>query len=66
MAGFGGGGAPGGMSQGDFQIKGVSESSSYSEFSAGTASLVEGEAITSEDEGTNNVLIEQSLAEATT
>lgn len=64
MDGFGGGGAPGGMSQGDFQIKGVSESSSYSEFSAGTASLVEGEAITSEDEGTNNVLIEQSLAEA--
>ncbi|MDT2489452.1 ABC transporter permease [Enterococcus avium] len=64
MAGFGGGGAPGAMSQGDFQIKGVSESSSYSEFSAGTASLVEGEAITSEDEGTNNVLIEQSLAEA--
>lgn len=64
MAGFGGGGAPGGMSQGDFQIKGVSESSSYSEFSAGTASLVEGEAITSADEGTSNVLIEQSLAEA--
>ena len=62
-AGFGGQGAPGGMSQGDFQIKGVSESSSYSEFSAGTASLV-GEAITAEDEGTNNVLIEQSLAEA--
>ena len=30
MAGFGGGGALGGMSQGDFQIKGVSESSSYS------------------------------------
>ena len=64
MAGFGGGGAPGGMSQGDFQIKGVSESSSYSEFSAGTASLIEGEAITSADEDTNNVLIEQSLAEA--
>ena len=64
MAGFGGGGAPGGMSQGDFQIKGVSERSSYSEFSAGTASLVEGEAITSADEDTNNVLIEQSLAEA--
>lgn len=63
-AGFGGQGAPGGMSQGDFQIKGVSESSSYSEFSAGTASLVKGEAITAEDEGTNNVLIEQSLAEA--
>lgn len=64
MGGFGGQGAPDGMSQGDFQIKGVSESSSYSEFSAGTASLVEGDAITSADEDTNNVLIEQSLAEA--
>ena len=63
-AGFGGQGAPGGMSQGDFQIKGVSQSSSYSDFSSGTASLVEGKAITSDDEGTNNVLIEQSLAEA--
>lgn len=63
-AGFGGGGAPEGMSQGDFQIKGVSQSSSYSDFSSGTASLVEGEAITSKDEGTKNVLIEQSLAEA--
>lgn len=52
------------MSQGDFQIKGVSKSSSYSDFSSGTASIVEGEAITAEDEGTNNVLIEQSLAEA--
>ncbi|XUB48938.1 hypothetical protein IGK91_000637 [Enterococcus sp. DIV1208] len=52
------------MSQGDFQIKGVSESNSYSDFSSGTASLVEGKAITSDDEGTNNVLIEQSLAEA--
>lgn len=61
---FGGQGAPGSMSQGDFQIKGVSESSTYSEFSAGTASLVAGEAITSKDEGTNNVLIEESLAEA--
>lgn len=63
-SGFGGQGAPGGMSQGDFQIKGVSQSSAYSEFSSGTASLVKGEAITSKDEGSNNVLIEQSLAEA--
>lgn len=62
--GFGGQKAPGGMSQGDFQIKGVSESNSYSDFSSGTASLVEGKAITWDDEGTNNVLIEQSLAEA--
>ena len=57
-------GAPAGMSQGDFQIKGVSQSSSYSDFSSGTASIVEGEAITADDEGTNNVLIEQSLAES--
>lgn len=64
MSGFGGQGAPGGMSQGDFQIKGVSESSSYSEFSSGTASIVKGEALTTSDEGTNNVLIEESLAEA--
>lgn len=64
MSGFGGQGAPGGMSQGDFQIKGVSESSSYSDFSSGTASLVKGEALTASDEGTNNVLIEESLAEA--
>lgn len=64
MSGFGGQVAPGGMSQGDFQIKGVSESSSYNDFSSGTASIVDGEAITSEDEDTNNVLIEESLAEA--
>ena len=61
---MGGQGGPEGMSQGDFQIKGVSQSSSYSEFSAGTASLVEGEAITVKDEGTSNVLIEENLAEA--
>ena len=61
---MGGQGGPEGMSQGDFQIKGVSQSSSYSEFSAGTASLVEGEAITAKDEGTSNVLIEENLAEA--
>lgn len=57
-------GVPAGMSQGDFQIKGVSQSSAYSDFSAGTASIVEGEAITADDEGTNNVLIEQNLAES--
>ncbi|MDT2604024.1 ABC transporter permease [Enterococcus dongliensis] len=57
-------GVPAGMSQGNFQIKGVSQSSAYSDFSAGTASIVEGEAITADDEGTNNVLIEQSLAES--
>lgn len=61
---MGGQGGPEGMSQGDFQIKGVSQSSSYSEFSAGTASLVEGEAITAKDEVTSNVLIEKNLAEA--
>lgn len=62
----GGQGGPGGMmtSQGDFQIKGVSQSSSYTDFSSGTATLVSGKAITASDEGTNNVLIEKSLAEA--
>ncbi|MGX7131189.1 ABC transporter permease [Enterococcus songbeiensis] len=65
MGGPGGMQAPGGeTSQGDFQITGVSTSASYSDFSSGTAELVDGEAITNEDEGTNNVLIEKALADA--
>lgn len=58
------GGAGGGMSQGDFQVTGVSSSSAYSTFSAGTAKITSGEALTTADEGTNQVLIESSLAEA--
>lgn len=51
------------MSQGISKLK-VFPKVIYSDFSSGTASLVEGKVITSDDEGTNNVLIEQSLAEA--
>lgn len=61
-------GGPGGkmqmQSQGDFQIKGVSNSEDYSDFSSGTAKLIDGTAITTEDEGSANVLIEKALAEA--
>ena len=57
------GGMPGGsMSTGDFQITGVSTSAAYTTFSEGTATITDGEGITSEDEGTNQVLIESSLA----
>jgi len=52
------------MSTGDFQITGVSTSAAYTTFSEGTATITDGEGITSEDEGTNQVLIESSLAEA--
>lgn len=68
MGGFGGmgmgGGNPGGMDMGDFQITGVSASADYSTFSDGTAKITAGEALTAEDEGTDNVLIESALAEA--
>lgn len=57
-------GGAGGMDQGDFQITGVLESSAYSSFSDGTATLTSGEALTAEDVDTNNVLIESALAEA--
>lgn len=59
--------APGGMtemSQGDFQITGVSTSAAYTSFADGDATLIEGEEITTEDIGTNNVLIETTLAQA--
>ncbi|WP_321389022.1 ABC transporter permease [uncultured Enterococcus sp.] len=62
-----GGGETGGgaaMMQSDFQVTGVMELSMYSGFSEGTSSIVDGEAITADDEGTNNVVIEQTLAEA--
>lgn len=52
------------MQQGDFRIQGVSDSNNYESFSSGTAKLIKGEAITSEDRNTNNVLIEKSLAQA--
>lgn len=57
-------GGKGQMSQGDFQITGVLASGAYSSFSAGTAKITSGEALTQTDENSNNVLIESSLAEA--
>lgn len=68
MGGFGGGQMMGGgaqeMMQSDFQINGVVDLSMYSSFEDGTAEIVSGEAISEEDEGTNNVVIEQTLADA--
>lgn len=62
--GGGEGGGGGMMSSGDFQVSGVSGTKLTSNFSSGTASIVDGEGITADDEGTNNVVIEKSLAEA--
>lgn len=50
--------------QGDFQVTGVSTSDTYSTFTAGTATLTDGKAITEEDKDSNYVLIEKTLAEA--
>lgn len=52
------------MKQSDFQISGVMNLTMDSDFSDETASIIEGEAITDEDEETNNVVIEKTLAEA--
>jgi len=57
-------GPMGKMSQGDFQISGVVNQSMASSFSDGTAKITSGEAITESDVDTDNVVIEQSLAEA--
>lgn len=59
-----GGGMGGKMQTGDFTITGVSSSANYSSFSDGTATLEDGEALTADDAGTNNVLIEETLAES--
>lgn len=62
--GMGGGDMGGKMQTGDFTITGVSSSANYSSFSDGTATLEDGEALTADDAGTNNVLIEETLAES--
>ena len=62
--GMGGGDMGGKMQTGDFTITGVSSSADYSSFSDGTAILEDGEALTADDAGTNNVLIEETLAES--
>lgn len=60
----GGGGPMGSMTQSDFQVSGVLDLSMLSDFSEGTAKITSGEAISEADKDTNNVVIEQSLAEA--
>ncbi|MGM8138976.1 ABC transporter permease [Enterococcus italicus] len=62
--GMGGGDMGGNRQTGDFTITGVSSSANYSSFSDGTATLEDGEALTADDAGTNNVLIEEILAES--
>lgn len=62
--GMGGGDMGGNRQTGDFTITGVSSSANYSSFSDGTATLEDGEALTADDAGTNNVLIEETLAES--
>lgn len=52
-----------GMNQGDFRIQGVSDSSLLTTFTQGEAKIIKGSAITSEDAGSNVVLIEKTLAE---
>ncbi|MDR2976105.1 MAG: ABC transporter permease [Streptococcaceae bacterium] len=59
---FGGGGGPGGQSQGDFTIQGTNDLSTDSSFSS-SYELISGRAIEASDEGTNNVVIESTLAE---
>lgn len=51
------------MSQGDFRIQGVSDSSLLTSFTQGESKIIKGSAITSADEGSNAVLIEKTLAE---
>ncbi|MFV0556794.1 MAG: ABC transporter permease, partial [Lactovum sp.] len=54
-------GGPQGESQGDFSIQGTNDLLSNSSFTS-SYEIIEGRAIESEDEGTNNVVIESTLA----
>lgn len=51
-----------GSTPGDFKIVGTNDLLASSEFSGGTNKITSGRAIQSSDEGTNNVVIEESLA----
>ena len=51
-----------GSTPGDFKIVGTNDLLASSEFSGGTNKITSGRAIQSSDEGTNNVVIEKSLA----
>lgn len=61
-AGFMAGPEMGGSTPGDFKIVGTNDLLASSEFSGGTNKITSGRAIQSSDEGTNNVVIEESLA----
>ncbi|WP_429949969.1 ABC transporter permease [Enterococcus sp. AZ101] len=59
-----GGGPMAMQQQSDFQVSGVMDLSMLSDFSDGIAEITSGEAISEADVETNNVVIEQTLAEA--
>lgn len=52
-----------GNAQGDFSLIGVIDTANESSFASETAKIVDGEGLTAADEGTENVLIESTLAE---
>jgi putative ABC transport system permease protein len=58
----GGGGGPGGQSQGDFNIAGTNDLSANTTFTS-SYKLSSGRGIEASDEGTNNVVIESTLAD---
>ncbi|MGG5343895.1 ABC transporter permease [Enterococcus sp. AZ192] len=59
-----GGGPMANMKQSDFQVSGVMDLTMASDFSSGTAEITSGEAISESDKDTNNVVIEETLAQA--
>lgn len=63
-AGRMGGGPMSDMNQSDFQVSGVMDLSMLNDFSEGVAEITSGEAISETDKDTNNVVIEQTLAES--
>jgi putative ABC transport system permease protein len=59
------GGPGGGMMQqqsGDFRVVGTNDLASSTDFSGGTNEITDGRALTADDEGTKNVVIEENLA----
>lgn len=59
-----GGGPTSDMNESDFQVSGVMNLSMTSNFSDATSEMTSGEAINDSDKDTNNVVIEQTLADA--
>jgi putative ABC transport system permease protein len=59
------GGGRGGMMEqqsGDFRVVGTNDLASSTDFSSGTNEITDGRALTADDEGTENVVIEENLA----